>query len=282
MKIDIICPVYKDIVSFKRLFASFMMQKSVEICNVCCSLTLSHDKTDNEFRQFFNNNGIKFFEVEKGDFSHSLTREKLVRDFCNSDIVVMISQDIKLQNELVFFNLAKSIVGDVVYSYSRQILKNKSIEKYIREKNYPDHSYIVEKKDLGSSSIMPLFASDACSCINRKTFINLGGYQGIDVQMNEDQLYSKIILEAGYKKAYIADSVIEHAHKYSLKEIYKRYYNIGQFYRKMNWHYKFENSGFKLALYVLKRSILDLNIIALLEFIPNMLARYFGMKKGQR
>lgn len=283
MKIDIVCPVHRDFFIFKELYNSFASQKNVVINKVCCALTLSNDKSDDEFREFFKDNKIEYFEVNKEDFSHSLIREKLIREYCESNIVVMISQDIKLMNEYVFYNLAKSIeTKETVYNYARQIANNKSIEKYIREKNYPNNSFVVSKDDLEKMQIMALFASDACSCYNREIFIKLGGYQGINVQMNEDQLYSKIILEAGYKKGYVATAIVEHYHKYKLKDLYHRYFLAGQFYQKMNWNYKSTNSGFKLAMYVLKRSFQDFNLKALLFFIPDMSARYLGMKKGKR
>lgn len=283
MKIDIVCPVHRDFFIFKELYNSFASQKNVVIKKVCCALTLSNDKSDDEFREFFKDNEIEYFEVNKEDFSHSLIREKLIREYCESNIVVMISQDIKLMNEYVFYNLAKSIeTKETVYNYARQIANNKSIEKYIREKNYPNNSFVVSKDDLEKMQIMALFASDACSCYNREIFIKLGGYQGINVQMNEDQLYSKIILEAGYKKGYVATAIVEHYHKYKLKDLYHRYFLAGQFYQKMNWNYKSTNSGFKLAMYVLKRSFQDFNLKALLFFIPDMSARYLGMKKGKR
>ena len=40
-------------------------------------------------------------------------------------------------------------------------------------------------------------------------------------------------------------------------------------------------SGGGLAKYVLKRAIQDKNIKAIFKFIPNMAARYIGMKVGK-
>ena len=37
-----------------------------------------------------------------------------------------------------------------------------------------------------------------------------------------------------------------------------------------------------MALYVLKRAIQDKNIPVLIQFIPNMAARFLGMKMGNR
>ena len=101
--------------------------------------------------------------------------------------------------------------------------------------------------------------------------------------MNEDQLYSKILLDAGYKKKYCADAIVEHSHKYTLKQVYKRYYEVGLFYSEVGLFdtYKSANTGFKLALYVLCQAVKHLDIPAILRWLPDMAARYLGMKFGK-
>ena len=196
----------------------------------------------------------------------------------------MLSQDIKLADDMVFYNLVKDIhTGETAYNYAKQICTNNSIEKYIRERNYPDTSYIVSKDDIEKMQIMAFFASDACSAYDRDTFIHLGGYGGYNVMMNEDQLYSKILLDAGYKKKYCADAIVEHSHKYTLKQVYKRYYEVGLFYSEVGLFdtYKSANTGFKLALYVLCQAVKHLDIPAILRWLPDMAARYSGMRFGK-
>ena len=43
-------------------------------------------------------------------------------------------------------------------------------------------------------------------------------------------------------------------------------------------NYGTNSAGFSMAIYILKRIIEDKNWRAALEFFPNMLARYLGMK----
>lgn len=282
--IDIVCPVYKGFNYLEPLYNSFFVQKNVNIKNVVFAITNSNDEEMNKILEFVNNKSIKYFIVEKKDFSHSLTREKAIREYCDSKIVIMISQDIKLTNEDVFYNLTKDIYeGNSVYNYAKQICTNKSIEKYIRKKNYPSESYFVSKDDIESMQLMAFFASDACSAYDRYIFINLGGYK-YDVMMNEDQLYSKIILDAGYKKKYCADAIVEHSHKYKLKQLYKRYYEAGKFYREIKIFdsYKSTDSGLKLAIYVFFEALKHFDILVLLRWLPDMTARYLGMKKGKK
>ena len=285
IQIDIVCPVYKGYNYLNSLYDSFYKQKKIKINKIVFALTLSGEEEDNKIKEFARKKGITIFEVKKDEFSHSLTREEAIKKYCTSDIVVMISQDVKLTNNNVFYNLVKSIAEkESVYNYARQICTNNTIEKYIRKKNYPEESYFVSKENIENMQLMAFFASDACSAYDREIFIKLGGYGGYDVMMNEDQLYSKIILDAGYKKKYCADAVVEHSHKYKLKELYNRYYQTGKFYKQVKVfdEYKSTDSGLKLALYVLRKALKKFDIKVLLRWLPDMTSRYIGMKMGKR
>lgn len=282
--IDIVCPVYKGYDYLKPLYNSFLIQKNVTINKIVFPITDSEDEQMPLIREFIKKNNIESFEVKKNEFSHSLTRQKAIIEHCESPIVVMLSQDIKLADDMVFYNLVKDIhTGETAYNYAKQICTNNSIEKYIRERNYPDTSYVVSKDDIEKMQIMAFFASDACSAYDRDTFIHLGGYGGYNVMMNEDQLYSKILLDAGYKKKYCADAVVEHSHKYTLKQVYKRYYEVGRFYSEVGLFEtcKSSNTGLKLALYVLCQAVKHIDIPAILRWLPDMAARYSGMRFGK-
>ena len=283
--VDLVCPVYKDLCLLNPLLDSLQKQKNITYKNIVFPITFSTEEETKNIVDLLVNRGIKYFIVDKKDFSHSLTREKAIRDYCDSDIVVMISQDIVLNDELTIYELVKSIYdGETVYNFGRQICKKKCIEKYIREKNYPPISSIIDKTDVEKMQIMAFFASDAFSAYNRDVFMSIGGYGGFDVMMNEDQLYSRAILDAGFKKKYVAEAVVEHSHKYSLKQLYKRYYETGVFYRtvKVFDEYKMSGTGMKLAFYVLKRAFINLDLVSIFMWMPNMAARYFGMRKGLR
>jgi len=246
---------------------------------------LSHTDEDDIIREIIKKYHITSFEIEKENFSHSLTREKAIKEYCESPIIVMISQDIVLTNENVFYNLVSSIdAHESVYNFARQISKYKSIEKYIRQKNYPTESYFVSKEDVEKMQFMAYFASDACSAYDREVFIKLGGYQGFDIMMSEDALYSKVVLDAGYKKKYCADAVVEHSHKYTLKQLYKRYYDTGVFESQVKLFddIKLESSGKSLAFYVLGQALKHFNIPVLFRWLPDMTSRYLGHKKGRK
>lgn len=285
LEVDIVIPIYKGEKYIEPLISSLRMQKKITIKRIVFAITNGKDSETQYAIDYAKNNNISFFVVEKENFSHSLTRQKAIIDYCSSNIVVMISQDVKIFENDVIYNLVKPINDEeCVYSYARQICSNRTIEKYIREKNYPLDSYIVSSSDVEKMQIMAFFASDACSAYNREVFILLGGYGGYDVMMGEDMLYSKIILDAGYKKKYCANAIVEHSHKYSLKQLYDRYYETGVFHSKVKVfnEYKSTDSGVKLAFYVLGKAIKRFDIPVLFRWLPDMSARYLGMKNGKK
>ena len=202
---------------------------------------------------------------------------------CEADILVFITQDIKIERTDWLRNLTKCIEsGECVASYSRQTCSNNSIEKYTRERNYPENSFIVSKDDIDEKGLQTFFFSDASSAIKREIFIKLNGYDEKRLPTNEDMYIAYKLITNGYKIKYCADSVVEHSHKFTLKQLYKRYYDTGVFFKENNYlnKYKVNQAGGGLAVYVLKRALQEGNFKVLIRFIPDMAARFIGMKMG--
>ncbi len=283
--IDIVCPVYGKLEEISSLYDSFSKQTNVDIKKIVCPLTISNEEEAKQIEEFFKEKNIIYFLVRKEDFSHSLTRQKAIIDYCKSRCVIMMSQDVKLINENAFYNLVKSIDSkETVYNYGRQICTNHSIERYIRKKNYPKKSLVVSKDDIEKYGLLTFFSSDAFSAYDRDVFIKEGGYNGYDVMMSEDMLYSYFIINKGYKKAYVAEAVVAHSHKYKLKQLYHRYEETGKFFNQVKLFndYGATGGGLKLAVYVFFQALIHFNIPVLFRWFPDMCARYFGMRKGKK
>lgn len=282
MKVDIVCPLYQADKYIDGFIERLKGQQGIEIGNVIFPLTNTGDLT--YVKEAIDAAGFEFFLVDRHEFSHSLTREKAVREYCFSPVVVMLSQDVVLEQKDAIFRLASAIQDDVLYAYGRQVVKKKTIEYYIRKKNYGEESLIVSQQDIEELQLKAFFASDAFSAYQREKFIELGGYDGKHMMMSEDMYYAKKVLENGYRKAYVADAVVVHSHKLTLKQLYNRYYATGVWFAE---HPEFNNyhatdSGLKLAFYVLGQALKDFNVPVLFRWLPDMAARYFGMRKGKK
>lgn len=280
MKVDIICPLYEAENYILNLNDSLLKQENVNINKIQYVLTKSKDNSEKILKE----NKLNYILIDKKNFSHSLTREKEAMK-SKSDIIVFISQDIVIENTDYLYNLVNPIInGEADACYSRQLTKFDNIEKYTRESNYPDKSIIKTKDDIEKLGLKTFFFSDASSAVNTKVFKKLNGYDGKNLPINEDMYFAYKLIMNGYKIKYCADSVCYHSHNFKLKELYNRYKLTGKFFKENSYIDNFgtNKSGGGLAKYILKRAIKDKNIKVLIRFVPDMAARYIGMKAGKR
>lgn len=279
MSIDIICPLYNGEKYIKKLHRSFLMQKQIENLNIKYILTESSDNTEDYLKL----NNINYRKIAKSEFSHSLVRENEALK-SKADILVFVTQDIEVKDELWLYNLTKDIErGECQAAFSRQISKYENIEKYTREINYPKESYIVSKEDISKMGLRTFFFSDASSAIDCNVFKKLNGYDGKDLVISEDMYIAYKIIMNNYKIKYCADSVVFHSHKFTLKELYNRYYDTGIFFKTNKYLDAFgtNKAGGGMAQHIIRRSLQDKNIKVIVRFLPDMIARFIGMKLGK-
>lgn len=282
MKISIICPLYNSENYIYNLNNNILTQEldSEQELEILYVLTRSIDKSEDILKKL----NCNYCVVEPKQFSHSLTREIMVNKV-NGDIIVFISQDVKMKNKLWLKNLVTPIIsGECEASFSRQICENNSIEKYTREKNYPEESRVVSKKDIEQYGLLTFFYSDASSAVNAKVYKELNAYDGKDMPTNEDMYFAHKLIHAGYRIKYCADSEVYHSHDFTFKQLYNRYFDTGAFFKENSYlmKYKGNESGLTLAKYVLKRALEDRNIKVLINLLPNFGVRYIAMKMGQK
>lgn len=277
--VDIICPLYNAERYIENLHKSFIMQKKIKLNKIRYVLTESKDNTE----EYLKKHNIEYKKIKKNEFSHSLVREKEAME-SDSDIVVFVTQDVVIDDELWLYNLTKDIgKDDIVASYSKQVTKYNNIEKYTREANYPAISKVVSKNDIPELGLKTFFFSDASSAIDAKTFKKLNGYDGKNLPISEDMYIAYKIITNGYKIKYCAESIVHHSHNFTLKEVYDRYKLTGKFFKENSYldNYGTNKSGGGLAKYILKRALKDRNFKVLMRFLPDMGARFIGMKVGK-
>lgn len=280
MKVDIICPLFNAEHYILNLIDSIKKQKNVDINQIKFVLTESEDKSE----EILKTNNIDYKKISKEEFSHSKVREVEALE-SEVDVVVFITQDIEIVRDDWLFNLVKPIFdGEADACFSRQLPKFKNIEKYTREKNYPAQSYVNSKDNLEEKGLRTFFFSDASSAIKTEIFKKLNGYDGKNLPINEDMYIAYKLIMNGCKIKYCADSEVVHSHKFTLKEVYDRYRLTGRFMQENSYLDDFgtTKTGGGLAKYVLINALKEFNIKVLFRFLPDMCARYFGMKKGRK
>ena len=277
MKISIICPLYNAEDYIEDLYLNIKKQKDVCIEEIKFILTESSDNTEGKLKDLKCN----YKKISKQEFSHSLVREKAAFE-AKGEIIVFITQDIKIVDEYWLYHLTKDIIdGKCEAAFSRQIgYEEHKVERYTREINYPSEKRIVSKEDIDRLGLMTFFFSDASSAISKNIFIKLNGYDNKNLPTNEDMYFAYKLIMNGYRIEYAADSKIIHSHDLSFKETLKRYGDIGKFFDENQYlkEYSAGERGFTVLKYIAKRSIEDKKPLIIVDAIINFGARFIGMK----
>ncbi|MDD6070942.1 MAG: glycosyltransferase family 2 protein [Clostridiales bacterium] len=277
--ITIICPLYNAEEYIVNLHQSILMQQNVNIKEIRYVLTESSDQT----KSMLEENHIPYKMIPRQEFSHSLVREREAME-AEGKILVFITQDVRIQRKDWLYELVKPIMENRAEAcYSRQLCDNNSIEKYTREKNYPAVSRVVSKKDIPELGLNTFFFSDAASAIRKDVFVELNGYDQKELPISEDMYIAYKVIMKDYRIQYCAESEVIHSHRFTLKQQFERYRLTGRFFKENAYldQYGTNRSGGNLAKYILKRALEERNIRVLLQFVPNMAARFIGMKAGK-
>lgn len=279
MKVDIICPLYNAEKYIYNLNSALLNQKNVTINKIKYILTESNDKSEKILKEL----NVEYKKIKRNEFSHSLVRENAAKE-SNADIIVFITQDIVIESDNWLERLVMPIINNEVDAcYSRQLSKFNNIEKYTREKNYPDISCVKSKQDISRLGLNTFFFSDASSAIRNKTFKELNYYDEKNLPINEDMYIAYKLIMNNKKIKYCADSIVYHSHNFSLKELYDRYKLTGKFFKENSYFNEFSanKSGAGLAKYVLKRIIKEKRLGLLIRYPFDMAVRFIGMKVGK-
>lgn len=279
VEVTVVCPLYNAEKDIERLDNSLKIQQGVKL-EIKYILTESKDETEDYLKEL----GIKYEKIERKDFSHSLTREKAAM-MAKGQVIVFLTQDVEIKDKEFIKKLIAPIVdGEVQATYARQVTKYNNIEKYTREHNYPKGSFITSKADLETKGLKTFFFSDAAGAVDAKTFKKLRGYDGKDLPISEDMYFAYKLIMAGGKIKYVAEAKVYHSHNFTVKELYERYKLTGEF-MKMNPEiakYGVNAAGGGMAKYILKCALKEGNWKVIIRYIPDMAARFVGMKVGER
>jgi len=280
MKISIICPLYNGEKYIESLQTSLEMQQDVKVESINYVLTESNDGSEKILRTI----NANYTKIRKEQFSHSLTREKCAMK-ASGDIIVFISQDVVIRDKFWLYNLTRDITnGSCDAAFSRQVCKSNGIEKYIRHINYRNKSRIVSKSDINELGLMTFFFSDASSAISKNKFVEINGYDDKNLIINEDVYLAYKLIMNGYRIKYCADSEVEHSHKFTLKQLFNRYFDTGVFSAENSYLLKYNanKSGMKLVKSVFMNALKNKDFKAVISIIPNFASRFIGMQLGRR
>lgn len=262
--VSIIIPVYNGERYLKLLHDNIKKQKFNGNIEIIVPVSPSRDKSLEVATQLFD----VAYTVE--DFNHGKTRHEAALKAKN-DILIFMTQDVTPYDENWLSELVNGLQGDVVATFSRQIAyeNSSSLERIIRNFNYPEKSRICNLKTKQQWQRKNIFYSDASSSTIKEYFLAIGGYD-FNCNTNEDVIYASKVIDSGKSILYNANSKVFHSHDFKIKELWNRYYSIGEFEKKYTYLFSDYNStgeGMKLVKYATKQLLTEGEFLELIRFL---------------
>jgi rhamnosyltransferase len=179
--------------------------------------------------------GAETLVVPRRDFNHGSTRE-LARKTLATDIVVMITPDAIASGPEMLAALVAPMLADpaIGLSYARQLPHDGAdfFETFPRAFNYPAQSEVRTPDDVARLGPAAFFCSDSCAAWSNAALDTIGGFE--TTLTAEDTIAAARLLAAGYKLAYTAEALVQHSHRYTLGQEFRRYFDTGL----MRRHYR--------------------------------------------
>lgn len=171
--------------------------------------------------------GAKIITIAPDNYDHGATRN-LAAEQANGNILVFMTQDALPADHDTIGRLVEPLKEDsTVVSYARQVPEDgaSSSEKYLRLVNYPPMSQLKNKASIEEMGIKTFQNSNVCAAYRRLEFEKLGSFPA-PVTCNEDMLFAAKAIFQGYKVYYSAGAVVKHTHDLTIKDFFRRYFDI--------------------------------------------------------
>lgn len=181
---------------------------------------------------------FKVFKIEPINFHHAKTKNFLVSKL-KEDYCIFLSQDAIPYNEEWLSSLLKPLEKhkEIISSYSRQIpLQNPNIKcDFTLWSNYPElDNYVIKPLDSKNITQLDVFSSNV-SCCYRSRYLKK--YLFPEFAYNaEDQFWTRLIMEKGYKTAYVPFSIVVHYNNEKNIKLVRKYFDHGLVSRYLYRH----------------------------------------------
>lgn len=190
----------------------------------------SKDKT----REYIQNSRYKPEVVFVKKFNHGSTRNNgaCLGQINIPSIYVFMTQDSEPNDVSWLKKLLEPIhSGEAVATFGRQLPREKAslLEQFSRYFNYPERSQSRTAADIHRLGVKAFFFSNVCSAVRADVFWEVGGFPE-DVIMNEDMTLAANLLRAGHTIRYVAEAEVIHSHDYTLKQQFRRNFDVGAFF----------------------------------------------------
>jgi rhamnosyltransferase len=173
--------------------------------------------------------GFRTVGIEREQFDHGGTRQSAVEGESDADVLVFLTQDaILVRPDAIRTLLAAFDHPDIGAAYGRQLPRRTAggIEAHARLFNYPSASRVRGMEDAATLGFKSIFSSNALCAFRRDALASVGGFP-LRAIASEEVIVIAAMHMAGWRSAYVADAAVYHSHAYSVKDEFKRYFDVG-------------------------------------------------------
>ncbi|XOV92284.1 MAG: glycosyltransferase family 2 protein [Bacteroidota bacterium] len=226
----IICPTYNA----GLLWDKWISMVKEQIGLKCQVINIDSESNDDTYAKS-KDAGFYTIRIPKVDFNHAGTRNKAVqiaRKKFKAEILIFLTQDALLDSpKSISYILNPFDNPNIAAVCGRQVPHDNAdpIASHARFYNYSNKSFVNDKADIPQKGLKAAYMSNSFAAYRYTVYEKCGGFpEGLI--FGEDMFLAAKILLKGYKTYYSADAVVKHSHNYSLKEEFKRYFDIGVFH----------------------------------------------------
>ena len=159
------------------------------------------------------------------DFGHGRTRNEGAR-LATGRFVVYLTQDaLSLGERWLASLLAPFDDPKVAAVYSRQVpyADATPMERFFLSKRFPDVRIVRPEPTKHRLGLYTVFFSNVSSAIRRNVLLEYPFDD--DLIMSEDQQFARDVIRAGWRTVYEPASVVRHSHRYTLWQVFTRYFD---------------------------------------------------------
>jgi rhamnosyltransferase len=181
--------------------------------------------------------GFRVHSISRAEFNHGGTRQLGAELLPDSDLLVYLTQDAVLDGPDALSNLLRAFEDpSVAAAYGRQHPRAGAgaLESHPRIFNYPPVSSLRSHQSISQLGFKTIFISNSFSAYRRSVLMEVGGFPS-DVIFGEDTVTAGRLILAGHKIAYVAEAGVFHSHIYTVRDHFKRYFDVGVLHRRESW-----------------------------------------------
>lgn len=231
--------------------------------------------------------GAAVLSIPQAEFDHGRTRT-LAAERAGGEFLIFLTQDAMPADADCLRQLTASfeLDPDIAAVYGRQLPAPGAslFARHLRQFNYPEQSTVRRYQDKDRLGLRTAFLSNSFAAY-RKTDLAAAGFFQPGLIFGEDMYCAMKLLLAGKKIAYNAAARVVHSHNYSMREDYRRYFDMGVFHHEQRLLLEKFGTAHKQGLEYLKSELAFLaagrHYHLLLPSLLRTGAKYAGYRCGR-